>query len=45
VPSASTGPDEQIERTVIARPGGRPIRIQDVAQVHDGYADARYLAR
>ncbi len=34
---------EEIADTVIARPGGRPIRIRDVAAVTDGYEDVRYM--
>jgi HAE1 family hydrophobic/amphiphilic exporter-1 len=33
----------QIEHTVIASPGGRPIRVRDVGQVRDGYEDPQYL--
>ncbi len=34
---------EQIERTVIASPGGRPVRVRDVGRVEDAYEDVRYL--
>ncbi len=30
-------------RTVITSARGKPIRVQDVARVEDGYEDARYL--
>ena len=33
----------EIERTVIASPGGRPVRIRDVGEVRDTYEDVRYL--
>jgi len=35
---------DEIRRTVILQSGGLPIRIQDVAEVEDGYEDARFLA-
>jgi HAE1 family hydrophobic/amphiphilic exporter-1 len=35
---------DEIARTVIAYPEGRPIRVRDVAQVRDDYADVLYLA-
>ncbi|MDX1389480.1 MAG: efflux RND transporter permease subunit, partial [Acidobacteriota bacterium] len=34
---------DEIERTIIARPGGRPIRVRDVAEVRDAFEDVRYL--
>jgi HAE1 family hydrophobic/amphiphilic exporter-1 len=34
---------DQIARTVVARPGGRPIRVRDVAEVRDAFEDVRYL--
>ena len=34
---------EEIARTVIARPDGRPIRVRDVAEVRDTFEDVRYL--
>jgi len=34
---------DQIARTVIAEAGGKPIRVQDVAFVRDGYADLRNM--
>jgi HAE1 family hydrophobic/amphiphilic exporter-1 len=34
---------EQVARTVLARPGGRPVRVRDVAAVRDSYEDVRYL--
>ena len=34
---------EEIELTVIATPGGRPIRVRDVGQVRDTYEDVQYL--
>jgi len=34
---------EQISRTVIARPGGNPLRVRDVATVRDTYQDPGYL--
>jgi len=34
---------EQIGRTVIARPGGNPLRVRDVATVRDTYEDPGYL--
>ena len=34
---------EQISRTVIARPGGNPLRVRDVATVRDTYEDPGYL--
>ena len=33
----------EIERTVVATPGGRPIRVGDLGAVRDGFEDARYL--
>jgi hydrophobic/amphiphilic exporter-1 (mainly G- bacteria), HAE1 family len=35
---------DQIRRTVVAAPGGQPIRVRDVADVVDGYEDVTYLA-
>jgi HAE1 family hydrophobic/amphiphilic exporter-1 len=35
---------DEIARTVVASPEGRPIRIQDVAHVRDDYEDVPYLA-
>jgi HAE1 family hydrophobic/amphiphilic exporter-1 len=34
---------DEIARTVIARPNGRPIRVRDVAEVRDTFEDVRYL--
>ncbi|MEM7048341.1 MAG: efflux RND transporter permease subunit [Acidobacteriota bacterium] len=34
---------EEIARTVITRPQGRPVRVRDVAQVTDGYEDVGYM--
>ena len=34
---------EQIELTVVATPGGRPVRVRDLGQVRDAYEDVRYL--
>ena len=34
---------EEIRDTVVARPGGLPVRVGDVATVVDGYQDIRYL--
>jgi HAE1 family hydrophobic/amphiphilic exporter-1 len=34
---------EEIERTVVALPRGRPVRVRDLGQVRDGYEDVRYL--
>ncbi len=34
---------EQVARTVVASPGGRAIRVRDVAVVRDSYEDVRYL--
>jgi len=34
---------EQVARTVVANPRGRPIRVRDVATVRDSYEDVRYL--
>ena len=34
---------DEIARTVVARPGGRPVRVRDVAEVRDAYEDVRYL--
>ena len=34
---------EQVARTVIASPGGKPIRVRDVADVRDTYEDVGYL--
>ena len=34
---------DQVARTVVASPGGRSIRVRDVAAVRDGYQDVRYL--
>ncbi len=34
---------DQVARTVVASPGGRPIRVRDVAAVRDSYEDVRYL--
>jgi HAE1 family hydrophobic/amphiphilic exporter-1 len=34
---------DEIARTVIASPGGRPIRVRDVAAVVDAFEDVRYL--
>jgi HAE1 family hydrophobic/amphiphilic exporter-1 len=34
---------EEIEQTVIATPGGRPVRVRDVGEVRDSYQDQRYL--
>jgi HAE1 family hydrophobic/amphiphilic exporter-1 len=34
---------EEIELTVVATPGGRPIRVRDIGQVRDTYEDVRYL--
>jgi HAE1 family hydrophobic/amphiphilic exporter-1 len=33
----------EIEQTVIATPGGRPVRVRDVGRVQDAYEDVRYL--
>jgi HAE1 family hydrophobic/amphiphilic exporter-1 len=33
----------QIARTVVASPGGLPVRVQDVAEVEDSYEDVGYL--
>ena len=35
---------EEIRRTVLTTAGGRSIRVQDVAEVIDGYEDVTYLA-
>lgn len=35
---------EQIARTVVTTVAGKPIRVADVATVHDGYEDARILS-
>jgi HAE1 family hydrophobic/amphiphilic exporter-1 len=35
---------DEIKRTVVAQRNGNPIRVQDVAQVVDGFEDVRYLA-
>ncbi len=35
---------DEIRRTVIARPGGLPVRVQDVATVRDDYEDAPVLS-
>ncbi|MDX1582927.1 MAG: efflux RND transporter permease subunit, partial [Thermoanaerobaculia bacterium] len=35
---------EQIGRVVITSANGYPIRVRDVARVHDGYEDVRYLS-
>lgn len=35
---------DDIGRTVVARPGGLPVRVQDVAVVRDDYEDATVLA-
>ena len=32
-----------IERTVVATPGGRPVRVRDLGRVRDGYEDIGYL--
>jgi len=34
---------EQVARTVVASPRGRPVRVRDVAEVRDSYEDVRYL--
>jgi HAE1 family hydrophobic/amphiphilic exporter-1 len=34
---------EQIAQTVVAAPGGRPVRVRDLGQVHDSYEDVGYL--
>ena len=34
---------DEIARTVVARPDGRPIRVRDVAEVRDAFEDVRYL--
>ncbi len=34
---------EEIERTVVARPDGRPVRVADLGEVRDTYEDVRYL--
>ncbi|HUG53650.1 MAG TPA: efflux RND transporter permease subunit [Vicinamibacteria bacterium] len=34
---------EEIARTVVTSVDGRPVRVQDVAEVKDGYEDARFL--
>jgi HAE1 family hydrophobic/amphiphilic exporter-1 len=34
---------DQIARTVVATVADRPIRVQDVARVHDGYEDVQFL--
>ncbi len=34
---------EEIERTVVAAPRGRPVRVRDLGQVRDAYQDVRYL--
>ncbi len=34
---------DQIERTVVARSDGLPVRVADVAEVVDGHEDVRYL--
>jgi HAE1 family hydrophobic/amphiphilic exporter-1 len=34
---------EEIELTVVATPGGRPVRIRDIGEVRDAYEDVRYL--
>ena len=33
----------EIERTVVATPGGRPVRVRDLGRVRDGYEDVGYL--
>ena len=34
---------DEIARTVIATPGGRPVRVRDIGAVRDAYEDVRYL--
>ena len=34
---------EEIALTVVAAPGGRPVRIRDIGEVRDAYEDVRYL--
>jgi hydrophobic/amphiphilic exporter-1 (mainly G- bacteria), HAE1 family len=34
---------DEIELTVVASPGGRPLRVRDVAEVRDAYQDVRYM--
>lgn len=34
----------QIARTVVATVGDKPVRVQDVARVRDGYEDVQFLA-
>ncbi|MGB5661488.1 MAG: efflux RND transporter permease subunit [Thermoanaerobaculia bacterium] len=34
---------EEIALTVVATPGGRPVRIRDIGEVRDAYEDVRYL--
>ena len=34
---------DQIARTVVASPRGRPVRIRDIGEVRDTYEDVRYL--
>ncbi len=34
---------EDIELTVVATPGGRPVRVRDLGRVRDAYEDVRYL--
>ena len=35
---------EEIARTVITTEGGAPVRVRDVAEVRDAFADVQYLA-
>jgi len=34
---------EEIALTVVATPGGRPVRVRDIGEVRDAYEDVRYL--
>ena len=34
---------DAVARTVVASPGGKPVRVRDVATVRDAYEDVRYL--
>ncbi len=34
---------DEIERTVVATPRGRPVRVRDLGRVRDAYEDVRYL--
>lgn len=38
------GSVDEIAQTVITTVGGQPVRVRDVADVHDGFSDVQYLA-